>query len=108
MNTRAFITGLSGLELGAEEREFDVVLVAYELYGMNGVEFIGALRARVPTVGIPVVMITGTTHISVRHAAIEAGATDFLNKPVDPIELLLLLRKCCLGRPEAEDSVAKA
>jgi putative two-component system response regulator len=36
---------------------------------------------------IPIVMITTSDEDTVRYAALEAGATDFLKKPIDPIEV---------------------
>lgn len=40
----------------------------------------------------PIVMITASREQSVRHIALELGATDFLNKPADPVEFLARTR----------------
>jgi putative two-component system response regulator len=64
-----------------------LVLVDYHMPKMNGVEFILWMR-RVPILAdVPVVMVTASDDRGVLHAALEAGATDFLRKPVDPAEL---------------------
>jgi len=71
----------------AEAVPFDLVLVDYLMPGLNGIEFIGKLRAQPKYAHIPIVMITADSHRQTRLDGIQAGATDFLNKPVDPVEL---------------------
>jgi len=70
-----------------EECVPDLVLVDYQMPGMDGVEFIGHLRAKKRYEHVPLVMITADDARDIRIKAINAGATDFLNKPVDPEEL---------------------
>ncbi len=70
---------------------FDIILVDYTMPELNGVEFIHALRGDPRSAFVPIVMITADDNRSVRLQAIEAGATDFLQKPVDPHELRLRL-----------------
>jgi putative two-component system response regulator len=66
------------------------------------VEVTRALRATEAYRLVPIVMVTSDVHRSVRLDAIAGGATDFVNKPFDPIELqararnLLTLRKAQL------------
>ena len=71
----------------AEGSLFDLVLVDYMMPGIDGIEFIRRLRARNEYSHIPVVMITADSHRETRIEGIKAGATDFLTKPVDPVEL---------------------
>ncbi len=77
---------MAALDLCSREN-FDAVLVDYIMPGLNGVAFVRALRADPHTEHVPIVMITADDHRAVRLEAIEAGATDFLQKPVDPHEL---------------------
>ncbi len=70
----------------------DLVLVDYQMPGMNGVEFIRRLRQDARYEHVPIVMITAANSRDVKIEAIEAGATDFLNKPVDPEELKVRAR----------------
>ncbi|MCB1352797.1 MAG: response regulator [Rhodobacteraceae bacterium] len=65
----------------------DLVLVDYSMPRMNGVEFIKRFRDNPQNAHVPVVMITVDCERALRIAAIEAGATDFLTRPVDPDEL---------------------
>ena len=83
----------------SREIDFDLVVVDYMMPELNGVEVIRELRSQRQYEHIPIVMITSQTEREIRLAALEAGATDFLNKPFDPLELrartsnLLALRK---------------
>ena len=61
----------------------DLVLVDYKMPEMNGVDFIRKFRTSPACAHIPVIMVTSIDDISVRYEALEAGATDFLMKPVD-------------------------
>ena len=56
------------------------------LPGLNGFEVCRRLKADPATRQIPVLLITGIGE-EYRHAGIEAGADDFLNKPFPPAEL---------------------
>ena len=61
----------------------DLVLVDYKMPEMNGVEFIKHFRNDAASSHIPVIMVTSIEDKNVRYEALEAGATDFLTKPVD-------------------------
>lgn len=62
----------------------DLVLTDYKMPYMNGVEFTRRFRQLYPET--PLVMITALEDRTIRYEALEAGATDFLTKPVDHIE----------------------
>ena len=74
------------------EQSFDLILVDYLMPGMNGDVFIGALRELEAYELVPISMVTAEVDREVRHHAFEVGATDFLNKPFDRIELLARVR----------------
>jgi two-component system response regulator RpfG len=61
----------------------DLVLADYLMPGMNGVEFISRLRQLPGYEYVPVIMITIKQDTQTRYAALDAGVTDFLTKPVD-------------------------
>ena len=56
----------------------DLVLVDYQMPGLNGIETTRALKVRDPT--LPVVIVTGYDYDEYRTAAAEAGAADFVSK----------------------------
>lgn len=68
----------------------DVVVVDYHMPEMDGLEFIRRAKEIVPNALL--VMITAETDTEVRHRALEAGAADFLNKPIDRIEFQARMR----------------
>src|SRR5262245_54555407 len=64
----------------------DLVLVDYMMPDMDGIEFVQKLRALPGYEHVPIVMVTVHDDRKVRYAALDAGITDFLTKPVDARE----------------------
>ncbi|MEA1830868.1 response regulator [Methylobacterium durans] len=71
----------------AHAHDLGVVLTDYDMPGMNGIAFIEAIRALPKLAHVPIVMVTSIEERRLRREALEAGATDFLNKPFDPVEV---------------------
>jgi response regulator RpfG family c-di-GMP phosphodiesterase len=80
-------SGEEALALAAE-RKPDLVLLDIMMPGMNGYEVCRKLKADDATRRIPVVMVTGLGALQDKLMGLEAGADDFLNKPVNAAELL--------------------
>jgi len=76
----------------AMQRAYDIVLVDYEMPGMDGISFIRELRTFPQFAEIPFVMITSIEDDQVRMKALEAGATDFLPKRPQSLEMQVRLR----------------
>src|SRR3954462_1080078 len=70
----------------------ELVLVDYMMPDMDGIEFVRGLRALPGYENVPIVMITVHDDRKVRYAALDAGITDFLTKPVDTRECLARCR----------------
>jgi putative two-component system response regulator len=70
----------------------DLALVDVVMPGMSGVELCRELKTRGTTRLMPVVLVTASQDRSHRLAGIEAGADDFLGKPVDVQELRTRVR----------------
>lgn len=66
----------------------DLVLLDVMMPGMSGYEVCKRIRANEATCLLPVVMLTALTDVADRIRGIEAGADDFLSKPVNREELL--------------------
>ena len=71
-----------------EEYVPDVILVDYMMPELNGLDFIQKVREDVRLADTPAIMITSADDKNTLHAALQMRATDFLRKPVDPIELI--------------------
>ncbi len=67
----------------AKSNPHDLILSDYKMPNMDGIEFTQWLRQIPSCSDIPIVMITCVEEKSVRYRALEAGATDFLTKPID-------------------------
>ena len=64
----------------------DLVLTDYKMPHMDGVEFTRWLRQIPSCADVPLVVVTCFNDKAIRYRALEAGATDFLSKPIDHFE----------------------
>jgi putative two-component system response regulator len=83
--------GADALALVSEDAP-DLALVDVVMPGMSGVELCRELKTRDTTRLMPVVLVTASQDRGHRLAGIEAGADDFLSKPVDIQELRTRVR----------------
>jgi two-component system, NtrC family, response regulator AtoC len=83
-------TGLKGLA-AFEARGADIVLTDLAMPEMDGMQVLEHLRAQDPSV--PVIMLTAHGSERVAVAAMKAGAHDYLPKPFDPDELVLVVKR---------------
>jgi two-component system cell cycle response regulator len=88
------ITALSGQEALAvcERAECDIVLLDVMMPDMDGFEVCRRIKANPATHHLPVVMVTALDQASDRVKGLEAGADDFLTKPVSDVALIARVR----------------
>ena len=70
----------------------DMVLLDVQMPGIDGYEVCARLKQDIRTAHIPVVMITAANEQSERVRGFEAGADDFLNKPINDMTLFTRVR----------------
>jgi len=70
----------------------DAIILDIIMPGMDGFEVCSILSEFENTRHIPVLMLTGLTDKESKHKGLKAGAIDFLNKPVDMLELGIRLK----------------
>ncbi|MBL8115768.1 MAG: response regulator, partial [Acidobacteria bacterium] len=83
--------GLKAIEKAHAEKP-DLILMDVMMPVMDGIEATRRLKADPTTRLIPVVVVTALTDAKARQAAIEAGADDFLSKPIDALELQIRVK----------------
>lgn len=64
----------------------DLIMVDYVMTGMNGLEAVRQMRRISNLEGVPIVVVTALEECDIRYRVLDAGATDFITKPIDPHE----------------------
>jgi two-component system response regulator RpfG len=85
LNLELFDTPTRALEFARNNR-VELILTDYKLPEFDGIDLVKQLRALPHCVDVPIVVITIVDDRKVRYEALEAGATDFLTKPLDEHE----------------------
>ncbi len=93
-------TAASGEEALALVRQDppDLILLDVMMPRMDGYEVAAALKGTLATRSIPIVMITGLDDQAVKAFVRDAGAEDFVAKPVDRADLCLRVKKLLPAR----------
>lgn len=97
-------TGEEGLAKLASERP-DLVLLDVMMPGLSGYDVCRKIRADAVTALLPVVLVTSLDPVQERVKGIEAGADDFLSKPINQPELFARVRSL-LRVKSLQDEVA--
>jgi CheY-like chemotaxis protein len=85
-------TGKAAIELLQEQADTDLVLMDIMLPEMDGYETIRAIRKMYGFEQLPIIALTAKAMKGDREKCIDAGASDYIAKPVDTERLLTLLR----------------
>jgi diguanylate cyclase (GGDEF)-like protein len=105
LNCQSFDNGLDALD-AAQFANVDIVLLDIHMPGVDGIEVCRRLRADVRFDGIPIVIVTGQDDSVAVRRAFEAGATDFVAKPVNwtllPRRIEYILRNAAMARELGE------
>ncbi|OYX84148.1 MAG: sigma-54-dependent Fis family transcriptional regulator [Flavobacteriales bacterium 32-34-25] len=79
----------SEARLAIQNERFDLILTDLRLPDADGIELLAEFKAVFPT--IPVVLMTGYSEVSTAVKAIKNGASDYISKPFNPDEVLVVI-----------------
>ena len=100
-------SGQAALDVCARER-IDVVLLDVMMPGMDGFECCRRIKAAPATSHVPVIMVTALDQPSDKVQGLEAGADDFLTKPVDDIALITRVKNLARLKMLNDEMVMRA
>jgi len=89
-DTRTANSGLAGIEL-LQKETIDLILTDYKMPDLNGMGVLEQAKAINPDVGVVVMTAFGSIENATR--AMQAGAIDYLTKPIDLDQLELVINK---------------
>jgi CheY-like chemotaxis protein len=92
MKVVAAIDGREALNAMEEHKNIDVVLLDMMMPNMDGYETAAMIRKNKKWKNLPVIAVTAKAMTGDRDKCINAGASDYITKPVDVDQLLSLLR----------------
>ncbi len=84
--------GVAALELIAAGEGYSLVVLDLAMPRMDGAEVLAKLKSSVATAGLPVVILTGTQDESAEVRLMDAGADDYIRKPLEPARFLARVR----------------
>jgi len=92
MKTFSAETGKQAIELLQHNPDIDIVLMDIMMPDMDGYDTMRAIRKLAKFRALPIVALTAKAMKGDREKCIEAGASDYISKPVDTAQLLAMLR----------------
>jgi two-component system response regulator HydG len=85
--TTAFTAEEAKIKINNEE--FDLIIMDLRLPNYDGIELMSEFKKSHPT--IPVILMTGYSDVNTAVKAIKKGASDYISKPFNPEEVLLVI-----------------
>ena len=89
-------------ESGCSPRDVDVVLMDITMPEIDGLEACRRIKEHPELADIPVLVVTGRTEEKDLAIAFAAGATDYIRKPIHPVELVARLRSALALKHELD------
>jgi len=97
-------TGREAIDL-VRTTEMDVIIMDLSMPGQSGIDALAMIRAKAPDVGI--LILSGYPEEQYAVNLIKQGASGYLNKECEPMEIVHALRTIALGRRYISPSVAE-
>ena len=73
--------GAEALQILGADEHFDVVILDWDLPGMNGIQLVAEIRRNEKLKSLPIMMISGRPHSSDAEYALKSGVNDYVIKP---------------------------
>src|SRR5690606_15348094 len=83
-------------------QKYDLILTDLRLPDQDGISLVSEFRSDYPET--PVVLMTGYTDINTAVKAIKNGAADYISKPFNPDEVLIVLQNALAAKPDTATS----
>jgi diguanylate cyclase (GGDEF)-like protein len=97
--------GVRALEL-IKQQHFDLVLLDVMMPDLDGLQVLKRIRQEHSAISLPVIMVTAKNDSIDIAEALDAGANDYITKPVDFVVAMARLTTL-LGRKQAEEQIQK-
>ena len=98
-------SGREAIDLVRNSPEIDVLVLDLSMPGQSGIDAMRMIRAKAPEMGILVLSGYPEEHYALN--VIRQGASGYLNKECDPMEILQAIRTISLGRRYISPRVAQ-
>jgi len=102
--------GIEALEASCDENgvsDVDLVLMDINMPGISGISATHMLKKHPALCDIPVIIVTVSDEMHTLERAFEAGAADFINKPVNSVEMLVRVRSALKLKLEMDQRKAR-
>lgn len=76
--------GAQAVKILETDSDFDLVILDLQMPKMDGREVLKDIRSTPTTVGLPVLVLTGSEDVETEVELMERGADDYIRKPIDP------------------------
>jgi signal transduction histidine kinase/CheY-like chemotaxis protein/HAMP domain-containing protein len=93
MNVLEASSGQAGINALIAEPDIDVILMDIMMPGMDGYATMNVIRQMPDFARLPIIAVTARAMLGDRDKSIAAGASDYVTKPVDPVELLSCIER---------------
>jgi two-component system, cell cycle response regulator DivK len=94
-------TGLDGLQLAATAVP-DLILLDIQLPGMDGYDVARQLKRDARLRGIPIIAVTSYAMVGDRERCLDAGASGYIEKPINPESFVDDVERFLAAPPPAE------
>lgn len=84
-------TAFSGIKL-AQVHEPNLILLEVKLPDMNGLDVCKKIREIKTELDIPIIFLTAINDMKIKEEALKIGASDYINKPANPYEILIKIK----------------